>query len=57
MEMIKKNTAYWIAFAWFLVGGSFGSSIMVTIVSSVIFTIVFDLFENNTNNKGKTKNE
>lgn len=47
--MVKRDTAYWIAFAWYLVGGAFGSSIMVTIISSVIFTVVFGLFETKVN--------
>ena len=72
MEMVKRDTAYWIAFVWYMIGGLFGASFWLTIASGVIIGVLFDRFStkvnftddntendsnNETDNKEETKNE
>ena len=49
MEMIKKNTAYWIAFVWYMIGGFFGANFWLTLVSGVIVSILFNMFSTKVN--------
>ena len=49
MEMIKRDTAYWIAFVWYMIGGFFGANFWLTLVSGVIVSILFNMFSTKVN--------
>ena len=49
MEMVKRDTAYWIAFVWYMIGGFFGASFWLTIVSGVIVSVLFNMFSTKVN--------
>lgn len=66
MKMVKRDTAYWIAFVWYMIGGLFGASFWLTIVSGVIISVLFNMFstkinivnsENNTESDKDDKGE
>lgn len=49
MEMMKRDTAYWIAFVWYMIGGFFGASFWLTLVSGVIVSVLFNMFSTKVN--------
>ena len=49
MEMIKRDTAYWIAFVWYMIGGFFGANFWLTLVSGVIVSVLFNMFSTKVN--------
>lgn len=49
MEMVKRDTAYWIAFVWYMIGGFFGASFWLTIVSGLIVSVLFNMFSTKVN--------
>lgn len=49
MKMVKRDTAYWIAFVWYMIGGFFGASFWLTIVSGVIVSVLFNMFSTKVN--------
>ena len=44
MEMIKRDTAYWIAFVWYMIGGLFGAGFWRTLVSGLVVSVLFNAF-------------